>query len=203
MSLRYALEAAVNGTTGPYATHVLRARSHLSAPASVRATTNAGDSHAAEAAAPCAARGTFLVLPLLGENRDLTVDEPDSGLAESFLRSEPRLLTARHTIVEVRRNLAWLLGGRELAAARSAFAEDLEVLLIVELDEVTCEGAAAVAEIRGVRTLDAMHLSAAQRVGGPTCRSLPSTFDRHRQRGPSASRSSAPEATVGLSRLTK
>jgi uncharacterized protein len=103
------------------------------------------------------------------------VDEPDSEVAESLLRSDPLLLTARHTIVEVRRNLARLLGGRELAAARSAFAEDLEVLSIVELDEVTCEGAAAVAEVTGVRTLDALHLSAAQRVGGPAVPFL--TFD--------------------------
>jgi uncharacterized protein len=95
------------------------------------------------------------------------VDEPDSDLADSLLRSDPTLLTARHTIVEVRRNLARLLDGRDLATARSAFAVDLEVLSIVELDEVTCEAAATVAEVTGVRTLDALHLAAAQRVGGP------------------------------------
>ena len=37
------------------------------------------------------------------------MDEPDSDVADSLLRSDPSLLTARHTIVEVRRNLA--LGG--------------------------------------------------------------------------------------------
>jgi uncharacterized protein len=95
------------------------------------------------------------------------VDEADSEMAESLLRSDPSLVTGRHTIVEVRRNLARLLDGRDLVAARSAFVEDLEVLSIVELDEVTCEGAAAIAEVTGVRTLDALHLSAAQRVGGP------------------------------------
>jgi len=103
------------------------------------------------------------------------VDEPDSDVADAFLRSEPSLLTARHTIVEVRRNLARLLSGRELSAARSAFARDLEALSIVELDEVTCEGAAAVAEITGVRTLDALHLAAVQRVGGSAMGLL--TFD--------------------------
>ena len=95
------------------------------------------------------------------------VDEPDSDAADSLLRSDPALLTARHTTVEVRRNLARLLTGRDLAAARSAFAGDLEALSIVELDEVTCEAAATVAEVTGVRTLDALHLAAAQRVGGP------------------------------------
>jgi uncharacterized protein len=82
------------------------------------------------------------------------VDESDSETAESFLRSDPSLLTARHTIVEVRSNLARLLDKREAAAARSAFLEDLGVLSIVELDEVTCEMAAAIAEVTGARTLD-------------------------------------------------
>jgi uncharacterized protein len=103
------------------------------------------------------------------------VAEPDSGVADSYLRNEPAPVTARHTVVEVRRNLARLLAGRELAAARSAFRRDLEALSIVELDQATCEGAAAIAEITGVRTLDALHLSAVQRVGGPAVPLL--TFD--------------------------
>ena len=103
------------------------------------------------------------------------VDEADSEMAESLLRSDPSLVTGRHTIVEVRRNLARLLDGRDLVAARTAFVEDLEVLSSVELDEVTCEGAAAIAEVTGVRTLDALHLSAVQRVGGPAVPFL--TFD--------------------------
>jgi uncharacterized protein len=103
------------------------------------------------------------------------VDEPDSELADSLLRSDPSLLTARHTIIEVRRNLPRLLAGREFATARSAFVGDLEVLSIVELDEVTCDGAAQIAEVTGVRTLDALHLAAAQRIGGPAVPFL--TFD--------------------------
>lgn len=103
------------------------------------------------------------------------VEEPDSDVAESMLRSDPSLLTARHTIVEVRRNLARLLEGRDLGAARSAFADDLEVLSIIELDEVTCEAAAEIAEVTGVRTLDGMHLAAARRAGAPAVSLL--TFD--------------------------
>jgi uncharacterized protein len=103
------------------------------------------------------------------------VEEPDSETAESLLRSDPSLLTARHTIVEVRRNLARLLEARDAAAARSVFMQDLAVLSIVELDEVTCEMAAAIAELTGVRTLDALHLAAAQRVGGAAVPFL--TFD--------------------------
>jgi uncharacterized protein len=95
------------------------------------------------------------------------IDEPDSDAAESLLRSDPLLLTGRHAIVEVRRNLARLLDGRDAAAARAAFLEDVSVFSIIELDHVTCETAAGIAELTGVRTLDALHLAAAQRAGGP------------------------------------
>jgi predicted nucleic acid-binding protein len=95
------------------------------------------------------------------------IDEPDSDAAESLLRSDPSLLTARHAVVEVRRNLARLLDERDAAAARAAFLEDLAVLSIIELDRVTCDTAADIAEMTGVRTLHALHLAAAQRAGGP------------------------------------
>ena len=63
--------------------------------------------------------------------------------------------------MEVRRNLARLLSGRELMAARAVFAEDLASFSVIELDEATCESAAMIAETTGVRTLDALHLAAA------------------------------------------
>jgi uncharacterized protein len=94
------------------------------------------------------------------------IDEPDSDEADALLRSDPTPLTARHTIVEVRRNLARLLEDRDAAAARTAFLEDLAVFSIIELDHVTCDAAADIAEITGVRTLDALHLAAARRAGG-------------------------------------
>src|SRR5687768_15623443 len=94
------------------------------------------------------------------------IDEPDSDEADALLRSDPTPLTARHTIVEVRRNLARLLDDRDAAAARTAFLEDLAVFSIIELDHVTCDAAADIVEITGVRTLDALHLAAARRVGG-------------------------------------
>ena len=95
------------------------------------------------------------------------VDEADSPVADALLRADGALLTARHTIVEVRRNLARLLSGRDLAAARAAFAADVPALSIIELDETTCEAAALIAESTGVRTLDALHLAAAQRIAAP------------------------------------
>jgi predicted nucleic acid-binding protein len=103
------------------------------------------------------------------------VEEADSAAADALLRADGSLLTARHTIVEVRRNLARLLSGRHLVAARAAFADDLRSLSIIELDEATCESAAAIAETTGVRTLDALHLAAAQRVSAPGVSFL--TFD--------------------------
>jgi predicted nucleic acid-binding protein len=103
------------------------------------------------------------------------VAEPDSAAADALLRGDRELLTARHTIVEVRRNLARLLTGRDLVAARASFADDLRSFSIVELDGATCDSAAAIAEATGVRTLDALHLAAAQRVSAPGLSFL--TFD--------------------------
>jgi uncharacterized protein len=95
------------------------------------------------------------------------VDEPDSDVADALLEADPALLTARHTIVEVRRNLGRLLEGRDLATARAAFARDLVSISIIELDAATCESAAGIAETMGVRSLDALHLAAAQRIAEP------------------------------------
>jgi predicted nucleic acid-binding protein len=103
------------------------------------------------------------------------VQEPDSEAAEALLRSDASLLTARHTVVEVRRNLARLLDDSDASAMRSAFMQDIEALSIVELDPATCESAAEITEVTGARTLDALHLAAAQRVGGAAVPFL--TFD--------------------------
>jgi predicted nucleic acid-binding protein len=108
------------------------------------------------------------------------VDEPDSPAVDAILASDPSLLTARQTVVEVRRNLARLLDGRDATAARAAFIEDLAAFGIVELDEVTCEAAASIAELTGARTLDALHLAAAQRIGGPAVGFV--TFDPRQAR---------------------
>lgn len=103
------------------------------------------------------------------------VAEADSADADALLQADDELLTARHTIVEVRRNLARLLSGPDLAAARATFADDLRSISIIELDEATCDSAALIAESTGVRTLDALHLAAAQRISAPGVGFL--TFD--------------------------
>ncbi|MGI8727859.1 MAG: type II toxin-antitoxin system VapC family toxin [Solirubrobacterales bacterium] len=103
------------------------------------------------------------------------VEESDSALADQLLTSDPELVTAAHTEVEVRRNLARLLDGSDLSRAREFLATDLESFALVELDAETCELAATIAETTLVRTLDALHLAAAQRVGGGAMAIL--TFD--------------------------
>ncbi len=103
------------------------------------------------------------------------VEEADSGRADDFLRSDDALVTGRHTLVEVRRNLARLLGGTALVDSRRQFNGDISAFAIVELDADTCELAASIGEQTGVRTVDALHLGAARRVGGQAITFL--TFD--------------------------
>jgi predicted nucleic acid-binding protein len=68
--------------------------------------------------------------------------------------------------VEVQRTLARILDGADLAAALDVFVADFSHFAVVELDDVTCARSAELAVALGVRTLDALHLGAAQRVGG-------------------------------------
>ena len=90
----------------------------------------------------------------------LYLDEPESDAAAELLSGE-RWTSARHTLVEVRRNLARTLHGEALAVARERFAVDWERVDVVELDERTCELAAELAEGTSLRSLGAMHLGAA------------------------------------------
>jgi predicted nucleic acid-binding protein len=93
------------------------------------------------------------------------VEEPDSDRAVELLAGDPVLVTGRHTVVEVRRNLARVLSPTDATAARAAFATDLTSFAIVGLDAASCEVAATIAEQLGVRTLHALHLGAARRLG--------------------------------------
>src|SRR4051812_45965933 len=91
------------------------------------------------------------------------LDEPDSDACERHMLADPTWVTAGHSLVEVRRNLARLLDGEPLALAREQLAIDWRRLHVVELDEATCEIAAGIAEVTGARSLDALHLAAATR----------------------------------------
>ncbi len=93
------------------------------------------------------------------------IEEPDSDAADGYLMADPSWFSGRHSYVEVRRNLARALGGGELARSRAAFEEDWRRITVIELDEVTCRLAADISEQAGLRTLDALHLGAATRLG--------------------------------------
>lgn len=94
------------------------------------------------------------------------IAEDDTDTYTAYLVADPLWITARHTEIEVRRSLARLLRGRELGRAQEAFRTDWQRTHIVELDKVLCGLASDIAEITGARTLDSLHLAAAQRVGG-------------------------------------
>lgn len=93
------------------------------------------------------------------------LNEPDRNVSEEILLADPVWVSGRHTSVEVRRNLARLLEADNLAVARGHFATDWARMMVVELDKETCEAAAQLAEVTGARTLDALHLAAAERAG--------------------------------------
>lgn len=92
------------------------------------------------------------------------IEEPDSALAERWLQADPVLVTSWITLVEVRRNLARLLKGAALSAARAQLDRDLDLFAVVSVDETVCRAAADVGEVLGVRSLDAVHLASAQRL---------------------------------------
>jgi predicted nucleic acid-binding protein len=92
------------------------------------------------------------------------VSEHDSNVAERYMLADVQWVTARHTWVEVRRNLARLLDADALILARQHFEQDFLRTHVVELDATTCDQAARIAESTLLRTLDALHLAALRRV---------------------------------------
>ncbi len=96
------------------------------------------------------------------------VEEHDSAVAVQAMASDPVLVTSRLTEVEIRRNLARLLADDEYSKARRQLAEDLDAFALVALDAPTCSSAAQIAEQTLCRSLDSLHLAAAQRAGRHT-----------------------------------
>lgn len=96
---------------------------------------------------------------------ELYLSEPETDGAFDTFHRHPVWTTGRHTSVEVRRNLARLVPGPDLAAAQQAFGEDWAHVAMVEPDEPTFEHAAKLAEQTGIKSLDALHLGAAAVAG--------------------------------------
>ena len=93
------------------------------------------------------------------------VAEDESDACERLLLGDDSWVTARHTWVEVVRNLSRLLSGAERARVKRAFRTDWDRMHVVEIDATTCERAGDLAETLQLRTLDALHLAAAERAG--------------------------------------
>jgi predicted nucleic acid-binding protein len=107
----------------------------------------------------------------------LYVEEEHSLHARSMLVDPRDWTTARHTQVEVRRNLTRILEASGFTTFRHWFDHDWTELSVIELSEPVCAKSADFAEETGVRTLDALHLGAAWAAGAD--RGLPIvTFDR-------------------------
>lgn len=101
--------------------------------------------------------------------------EPDLSVAERLLRSDAVLATSWVTFVEVHRNLSRVLRGAELSEAKEQFGDQFDRMALVVVDEAVCRSAARIGEQLGVRSLDAIQLASAQRLGIPSMPFL--TFD--------------------------
>jgi len=94
------------------------------------------------------------------------LDEPDADRYEELLVADGAWTSVRVTEVEVRRNLAVRLSVQDRAPAARQFGADWARIAVVEMDATTCGMAADLAEVTSVRSLDALHLAAARRLGG-------------------------------------
>ena len=94
----------------------------------------------------------------------LYVEEADSEVALRLVSADPVLVTSWLTIVEVRRNLARLVSGTGLQQARMQWESDSDRLALINPTERTWRAAAEIAEVLGVRTLDAVHLATAMQL---------------------------------------
>jgi predicted nucleic acid-binding protein len=103
------------------------------------------------------------------------VDEGDSDAAEAILLGDMEWVTARITFVEVGLAIHRRVDEAGRNAAIAAFERDWERTLVVSVDDVTSRRAVELGVTTGARSVDAIHMAAAERAGG---RSIPIvTFD--------------------------
>ncbi len=98
------------------------------------------------------------------------VAEDDSDRVDAILLADPDWVTGGHTYVEVSLALQRRLGVAEHDIALDAFEQDWQRTFVVALDEVVIRRAAELGMASGSRSLDALHMAAAERAGG---RSMP------------------------------
>lgn len=103
------------------------------------------------------------------------LSEPGSELAREYLASDDHRFTCWVSVVEVRRAISRALAGLPLVRARARVEDDFSYMSLVMPDEQVWRTASDIAEVLGVRSLDAVHLAASQRLQIPGLTFL--TFD--------------------------
>ena len=104
------------------------------------------------------------------------ISESSTELARALLDADLDWVSAQHTYVEVALALGRRVGRSDIERARSMLDRDWRRIAVVAIDDHLVRAAADIGLQTGMRTLDALHLAAAQRVGG---RAIPIvTFDR-------------------------
>lgn len=96
------------------------------------------------------------------------VRERDSEVAVSLMATDPVIATSCITELEVRRNLARVLGPDDALRAKRRFLADLDAFALIAVDATTCSEASRIAEQTGCRSLDSIHLASALRAGQAT-----------------------------------
>lgn len=103
------------------------------------------------------------------------VAEDQSDQANTILLADREWVCGQHLFVEVSLALARRLDADDLRDARDLFERDWERTITIDLDEALCRRAVELGSTADARSLDSLHLAAAERAGG---RSLPIvTFD--------------------------
>lgn len=103
------------------------------------------------------------------------VAEDESDAVEAALLADQEWTTANHTYTEVVLAIHRRLGEVERRVARANLEHDWRRIFVIALDETVCRRAGELGIATGARSLDALHLAAAERAGG---RSVPIvTFD--------------------------
>ncbi len=103
------------------------------------------------------------------------VAEAGSEVVSGILSDDDVWVTANIAFTELSINLARRLHMPELQVATARLERDWEAIRVVRIDHVLCRRAGALGSKVGIRTLDALHLAAAERAGGAELRFL--TFD--------------------------
>jgi predicted nucleic acid-binding protein len=101
--------------------------------------------------------------------------EADSDQLGRILDADVEWSSANHTLTEVWMTLGRRLGDEVRSAALTQLSLDWRRTTVVSLDDVLCRRAGVIGMDLRLRALDALHLAAAERAGGPELTFL--TFD--------------------------